>query len=90
MLQAVQNYEPFKLDLSSEIIRENLYALFALSNNSSNCNKSQILFLACGIWCHPHSKYAQKFPKLDLPPPPLPLAGTPLRVRTFYIFTLPS
>ena len=49
-----KNYEPFKLNLSCEIIRENLHAIFVLSNNSSNYNKSQILFLNCKIYARWH------------------------------------
>ena len=54
MLQAVRKYVLFKLNLNCEIIRENLRAIFALSNNSSNCKKSQILFLACKIYARWH------------------------------------
>ena len=50
MLQAFQNYPPCKLNLNCEIVRENLYAIFAHLNNSSNCKKSQILFLARKIY----------------------------------------
>ena len=51
-----RNDEPFKLNLSCKIIRENLYAIFALSNNSSTRNKSQILFLASKIYARWHLK----------------------------------
>ena len=49
-----KNYDPFKLNLNCEIIRENLRAIFELSNNSSNCNKSQIFLLACKIYTKWH------------------------------------
>ena len=48
--------EPFKLNRSCKFIRGNLHAIFALSNNSSNRNKSQILFLVGKMYARWHFK----------------------------------
>ena len=50
MYKQFKNYWTFKLNLKRETVRENLDAVFALSNNSSNCNKCQVFLLACKIY----------------------------------------
>lgn len=42
MYKQFKNYWTFRLNLKCEIVRENLDAVFALPNNSSNCNKCQV------------------------------------------------
>ena len=52
--QDLKTFYSYATNLSCEIIRENLHAIFAFSNNSSTCSKSQILFLVCKIYAWRH------------------------------------
>ena len=53
-LKTCYSYATSISKINCEIIREILHAIFALLINSSNCKKSQILFLASKIYARRH------------------------------------